>query len=463
MDSLITFAIGAAITFFFVVTYLRNLKKRDARAHEAAEKGKLFSEGPKSQHPHIDTNYCIGCATCTTVCPEGDVLAMIAGKAVIVNGHKCIGHGLCADACPVGAITMVMASPSMGADMPYLTPEHETTVPGLFIVGELGGLALIKNAVNQGRDCVDTIKVRLAKTQAALATDGVYDVLIIGAGPAGISAALRAIENKLSYITLERDEVGGTVAKYPRQKLVMTSPVEFPMYGKFKKLQLSKENLLAFWDMVLNRADFNVCTGEKVEDIKKGDAGIFTILTANNEYRARYVILALGRAGEPKKLGVKGEELPKVMYRLIEADHYINKKIIVVGGGDSAVEAAMGLGHQTGNQVTLCYRGERFSRIKERNVKRVEDCMRTGKINVLFQTNPIEFKAESVTLDVKGIRQEIPNDFVWIFAGGTPPNEFLKKIGVGFGVRDVTLEASREAKQAESSRKLLAQAAAPAH
>jgi thioredoxin reductase (NADPH) len=463
MDSLITFAIAAAVTLFFVVTYLRNLKKRDARAREAAEKGKLFSDGPKSQHPHIDTNYCIGCATCTTACPEGDVLAMIAGKAVIVNGHKCIGHGLCADACPVGAITMVMASPSMGADMPYLTPEHETTVSGLFIVGELGGLALIKNAVNQGRDCVDTISARLARNPAPRVKDGVYDVLVIGAGPAGISAALRAIENKLSYITLERDEVGGTVAKYPRQKLVMTSPVEFPMYGKFKKMQLSKENLLAFWDMVLNRADFNVCTGEKVEDIKKGEDAIFGVLTANNQYRARHVILALGRAGEPKKLGVKGEELPKVMYRLIEADHYINKKILVVGGGDSAVEAAMGLGHQAGNQVTLCYRGERFNRIKERNAKRIEDCMRKGKVKVLLQANPIEFKAESVSLDVQGIRQEIPNDFVWIFAGGTPPNEFLKKIGVGFGARDMTLEASKEAKQAESSRQSLAQAAAQTH
>ena len=161
MDTIITYAIGGIICLFFLMGYLRNLKKKEARAREAAEKGKLYSEGPKAQHPHIDTNYCIGCGTCTSVCPEGDVLAMIGGKAVIVNGHKCIGHGLCADACPVGAITMVMASPSMAADMPYLTPEYETSVPNLFIVGELGGLALIKNAVNQGRDCVDTIAARL--------------------------------------------------------------------------------------------------------------------------------------------------------------------------------------------------------------------------------------------------------------------------------------------------------------
>ena len=460
MDTLITYGIGGLICLFFLVTYLRSMKKREARAREAAEKGKLFSEGPKAQHPHIDSNYCIGCGTCTSVCPEGDVLAMIAGKAVIVNGHKCIGHGLCADACPVGAITMVMASPSMAADMPYLTPEFETTVANLFIVGELGGLALIKNAVNQGRDCVDTIVARLKANRSAKAIPGVHDLLVIGAGPAGISASLRAIENKLNYLTIERDEIGGTVAKYPRQKLVMTSPVEFPMYGKFKKMQLSKENLLAFWDMILNRADFNVSTGEKVEDVKKGEDGIFTVATVNNQYRARAVILALGRAGEPRKLGVKGEDLPKVMYRLIEADHYINKKILVIGGGDSAVEAAMGLASQSGNQVTLSYRSERFSRIKERNTKRIEDFMKSGKIRVLFNSNPVEFKPESVIIDVAGKVEEFSNDFVWIFAGGTPPNAFLKKIGVGFGARDMTLEASKEARSAEADRKELAQAAA---
>ncbi len=457
MDNLITIVIAALLCLFFLRGYLKSLKKREEEAHKAAEKGKMFSEGPKSQHPHIDVSQCIGCATCTTVCPEGDVLAMLAGKAVLVNGYKCIGHSLCAEACPVGAITMVMASPSMGADMPYMTAEYETSIENLFIIGELGGLALIKNAVNQGRECIDTL-VRRRAANPVKPAEGVYDVLIVGAGPAGISASLRAIENKLRYVTLEQDEVGGTVAKYPRQKLVMTSPVEFPMYGKFKKTELSKENLLAFWDMVLNRADFNCVTQEKVEQITKGPDGIFAVKSANNAYRTRAVILALGKTGTPRKLGVAGEELSKVMYRLIEADHYVNKKILVVGGGDSAVEAAMGLANQSGNKVTLCYRSAQFSRIKERNAKRIEDCMRNGKVEVLFETNPREFKEGSVILDVKGEQREIPNDFVWIFAGGIPPYDFLKKIGVQFGQKDITAEASKEAKKQEQERRELAKA-----
>src|ERR1700757_1306958 len=441
MDTLIAFIVAAALTLFFLRNYFKGIKERDAKARAAAEKGKLFSEGPKAQHPHIDNTYCIGCATCTTVCPEGDVLAMLGGKAVIVNGYKCIGHSLCADACPVGAITMVMASPSMGADMPTLTGEFETTVPNLFIVGELGGLALIKNAVNQGRECIDNVLDRFTAKGTARTVPDVYDVLIIGAGPAGIAASLRAIQHKLKYLTLERDEIGGTVAKYPRQKLVMTSPVEFPMYGKFKKTELSKENLLAFWDKVLHRADFKVRTGQKVENIQRGADGLFTISTQDSTYRSHAVILALGRTGTPRKLGVKGEDLSKVMYRLIEADHYVNKRIMVVGGGDSAVEAAMGLGYQVGNQVTLSYRKEAFSRIKDRNAQRIEESIRKGKVKVIFNSNPVEFKKDSVILDVNGKQQEIPNDFVWIFAGGEPPTAFLKKVGVGFGEHDLTSTA----------------------
>lgn len=452
MDTFGAFIIAALVLSFFVWRYWSGLKKSAAEASESAQKGKLRSDGPMSQHPQIDVSNCIGCAACTSVCPEGDVLAMIGGKAAIINGYKCIGHSLCADACPVGAITMVLAKPGMGADMPYLTPEYETNVPNLFIAGELGGLALIKNAITQGRACVDAIASRLSPAVSSLAANEpgaeVYDVLIVGAGPAGISASLRAIEQKLKYITLESGEIGGTVAKYPRQKLVMTSPVEFPIYGKFKKTELSKEALLAFWQQVLQRADFRCRTGEKVENIQRDDAGLFTVTSTKASYFARAVILALGKTGTPRKLGVPGEDLPKAMYRLIEADHYVNKKILVIGGGDSAVEAAMGLAHQVGNQVTLSYRQEAFSRIKERNAKRVAECIRDKKLNVIFNSAPVEFKSDSVVLGVSGTNQQIPNDFVWIFAGGEPPTAFLKKIGISFGAKDLTSIASNEAKQA---------------
>lgn len=400
--------------------------------------GTALSDGPKAQHPRISADACIGCGGCVSVCPEGDVLALVNGKATIVNGHKCIGHGLCAEECPVGAITMVMAKPSSGADVPMISEVYETSVENLFIVGELGGLALIKNAVNQGRDCVDAIVQRIVSGHPALNGAQLWDVVIVGAGPAGISASLRAAEHRLKALTLERESVGGTVSKYPRQKLVMTSPVEFPLHGRFSKTTLSKEELLRFWEKILQRTDLNIQTGESVERIEKEDGGIFRVCTQKSEYRSRAVVLALGRAGTPRKLGVKGEDLPHVLYRLIEADHYTGKNILIVGGGDSAVEAAMGLAHQTGNKVTLSYRRNEFSRLKDRNAKRIQEHIASRKIEVLFNSMPTEFRAGSVLIEVDGQIKEIPNDFVWIFAGGTPPSEFLKSVGVAFGAVNST-------------------------
>lgn len=448
MNNFVGLAIAAIITLFFVRRYLKEEKTKEIRANEAKKKGTLRSDGPQSQHPHIDTQYCIGCATCTTVCPEGDVLAMLGGQAVIVNGYKCIGHSLCAEVCPVGAITMVMASPSIGADLPQLTPEYETSVSNMFIVGELGGLALIKNAINQGRDCVDVISTRASGLRKGKSSSDVLDLLVVGAGPGGISASLRAIEKRLNYLTVDEGEVGGTVSKYPRQKLVLTSPVELPIYGKFKKTELSKEDLLAIWNEILKKTDFKFRKAEKVDDIKKGENGVFTVTTTKGQHRALAVILALGKGGIPRKLGVKGEELPKVMYRLIEADHYVNKKILVVGGGDSAIEAAMGLANQVGNKVTLSYRKECFTRLKYRNEKRIQECIQKGKLTVIFNSTPVEFKESSVLLEVNGNTQELPNDYAWVFAGGEPPTAFLKKVGVRVGLRDMTAEGSSEAKQA---------------
>jgi putative YpdA family bacillithiol system oxidoreductase len=447
MESTPMYIAFALVLLVSIVRHVRRTNRKEAAARAAAERGRLHSDGPRAQHPHIDASHCIGCGACVDVCPEGDVLAVIAGKAAIVNGHKCIGHGLCAEACPVGAITIVMASPSVGADMPQLTREHETTVPNLFIVGELGGLALIKNAVNEGRECVDTIAGRLLGIKRGRTLPGVQDVCIVGAGPGGISASLRAIERKLKYVTLEQDEFGGTVAKYPRQKIVLTSPVEFPMHGKFNKLKISKEEMLAFWAKIHGQAGLKVNTHEKVETIHKDADGAFTIETAKAHYRAWTVILALGRRGTPRKLDIPGEELGKVMYGLIEAEAYTDAKILVVGGGDSAVEAAMGLAHQRGNRVTLSYRKDAFSRIKDRNEQKVKEYVKSRKLEVIFNSQPVEIRERVVRLDVAGAVRELPNDYVWVFAGGTPPREFLEKCGVQVGPRDLTKEAGAEAKR----------------
>jgi putative YpdA family bacillithiol system oxidoreductase len=445
MDNLVLDLALGLVLVLAIVKHLWRTEKRERAARISAQHA-VVTDGPRAQHPHIDVSWCIGCGACVTACPEYDVLAVLGGKAALVNGAKCIGHGLCADACPVGAIEIVMAPPSMTADLPALSPEYESTVPNLFVAGELGGLALIKNAVNQGRDCIDLIARRvpgLRRTRVG----GVVDVCIVGAGPAGLSASLRAVEKKLSYVTLEAEEFGGTVAKYPRQKLVMTSPVEFPLHGKFNKLEVGKEELLAFWQKAARKAGLVINTQERVDGIRLEPDGAFTIETVKGRYRALTVVVAIGRRGTPRKLGIPGEELPKVMYSLIDAEAYENKRILVVGGGDSAVEAAMGLAHQGGNKVTLSYRKDVFSRLKERNDKRIREYMKKGQLQVIFNSEPEEIREGSVVLKIQGGKRELPNDYVFVFAGGTPPNAFLEQIGVQLGNQDLSEMASQEARE----------------
>jgi len=437
MESVYTIVIFAALLLVIAVPYWRRvqLHKSDAaKKFEKHAKDGLLT--PVTLHPHIDQTDCIGCASCVSVCPE-DVLGIVGGRATIINGVKCVGHTLCADVCPVGAITMGFGVPRQGMEIPYYTVSYESNVKGLYIVGELSGVGLIKNAISQAIVAVEDTVKRGSKRPA----DG-YDVVIVGAGPAGIAGALACQAKGLRYIVLEQDEIGGTVLHYPRQKLVLTSPVELPLYGKLKVSEITKEELLTLWKTIVGRFNLNVATHQKVDSVTKAGE-TFATTAQSKTFVSSTVMLAVGRRGSPRKLGVPGEGLPKVMYRLIEAETYRQKKALVVGGGDSAVEAAVALARQPGNTVTLSYRREDFVRLKEKNEQHVKECINAGKIKAVFNSNVREITpSEVIVQEGEKILHNLPNDYVFVFAGGELPSALLKKIGVQLRTEATEIKAA---------------------
>jgi thioredoxin reductase len=371
---------------------------------------------------------CIGCGSCVEACPEGDVLGVVFGRAMVINGQRCVGHGYCEVACPVGAIKVGLGDIKTRPDIPLTNEHNETNVPGIYIAGELAGLSLIRNAIEQGQKVVE----RITELGIRSGDSSTYDVIIVGAGPAGLSAALTAIKHNMRYIAFDRQEPGGTILQYPRQKLVMTQPVEIPLFGQLKKEEYSKEYLLELWRGITERFNVNVRCGEKVERIVRSN-NHFDVETIKGIYRARNVILAMGRRGTPRKLGVPGEELPKTLYQLVDAQSYQNKSLLVVGGGDSAVESAIGLARQPGNKVTISYRQTKFARVKLKNEKRINEQIAQKKVRPIFNSNVTEIKEKTVVITIGEDILEIPNDHVFIFAGGETPFKMLTEMGVAFG------------------------------
>jgi thioredoxin reductase (NADPH) len=423
---LITIVVILIIFIPYYRNFRRNLNKDRERRDEAV---RLGADRPIAQFPQIDKFACIGCGACVAACPEGDVLGIVAGKATVINGLKCVGHGRCAEACPVEGITVGLGDISKRDDIPFMTEHQETNISGVFIAGELGGLALIRNAIEQGRRVVDYITAQKIKSSE----NGIPDILIIGAGPAGLSAALQAKSKGLYFKIIDQEDAGGTILQYPRKKLVMTKPVEIPLYGALTKPEYTKEELLEIWQDAIRKFELKLEKNEKVLDIKREDNRI-TVITSKNRHQGQSVVLALGRRGSPRKLNIPGEHLPKVMYKLMDAESYQDDKILVVGGGDSAIEAAMGLARQKLNEVTLSYRKDSFFRIKKRNEERINKMIADKKINVIFNSNILEIKENSVRLSIEDHTEEIENGFVFIFAGGEPPFGLLKKIGIQFGL-----------------------------
>jgi thioredoxin reductase len=297
---------------------------------------------------------------------------------------------------------------------------------GIYIAGELGGMGLIKNSAEQGIQSIQNIsKSRKPKV------NNVLDVLIVGAGPAGIAASLEAKKLKLSFETLEQESLGGTVFNFPREKIVMTHPMELPLKGKVKLTNTSKDELLNLWNSILTEHNITVQENTKVEKIVPLDGDIFKVITnSDKEYLCYNVLLAIGRRGTPRKLNIPGEELQKVAYRLIEVEKIQNKNVLVVGGGDSAVESAMLLMSQ--NNVTLSYRSDQFARIKTLNREKINKAIAEKKLNVLFNSNPLTITNDAVIISRLNTKEEIiiDNDLVYIFAGGELPTAFLESVGV---------------------------------
>jgi thioredoxin reductase (NADPH) len=405
--------------------YLRSLGKTTAKTEEkialAQEEG---VHEPVSLHPVINPDMCINSGACMIACPEKDILGIKNGRATLINASNCVGHGACFHACPVEAITLVIGTEKRGVDLPHVTQEFETNVPGIFIAGELGGMGLIKNAVEQGQQAVNSI-VKSGMHKA----NGYYDLVIIGAGPAGISASLTAKKHGLSFLTVEQDSLGGTVFTFPRTKLVMTAPMDLPLHGKVKLFNTSKSELLSLWTEVLGKNAITIKELTKIEQITNDGRGFVLETNTGEQIKAISVLLAIGRRGTPRKLGVPGEGLEKVAYRLLEPELISGEKILVVGGGDSAVESAMLLMEQ--NEVILSYRQDTFARIKVKNREFIQHAIEQKKLQVMFSSNVKEIEPEHVLLKTaEGKEQRLANDRVYIFAGGELPTQFLEKAGV---------------------------------
>jgi len=422
-DSVVYVAVAAVCAVIFGGYLLRH-RRSAVRARRKLEEQRHFGAGePVTLHPSIDPNRCISIGACVSACPEGEILGIVDGRAELLDPTKCIGHGACAAACPVDAITLVFGTATRGVDIPVVRPTFETNVEGIYIAGELGGMGLIRNAVTQGRQAVENLAQRRSNDRS------VYDVAIIGAGPAGLSATLQAEKEGLRYVTIDQDDIGGTLLSYPRQKLVMTQPMEIPLYGRFNRREVRKEELLELWRDILEKTGVCVNTRERLESVARPN-GYFEVTTTKDRYAAKNILLAIGRRGTPRKLGVPGEDLPSVTYKLIEPEQYLGKRVLVVGGGDSAVEAAVTLGEQPGTTVTLSYRRDALSRVKPDNRRRVEEAVERGRVDARFRSAVREIRRDAVVLEQDGAPLELDNDYTLVFVGGELPTPFLKTLGV---------------------------------
>jgi thioredoxin reductase/ferredoxin len=411
--------------------------KTSAPAATAAPSG-----GPL--HALVRADVCVGCGTCVAACPEPGALSM-QGRLAVVNRDACVAHGECVAACPVGAILMTTGEAVHRVDVPDIGAGFQSNVPGIYIVGELGGRGLIKNAINEGALAIEHLSRELPAPDRRESGDaGLLDVVIVGSGPAGLSAGLSAEVAGLSYVVLEQGDLAESIRKYPRHKILLSETSRVPVYGRLWVGNASKETLLSVWEAIIAENGLKILTGRRVEEIVCAQDA-FLVRAGQETVRARRVILAMGRRGTPRRLGVPGEQRVNVFYDVVEMEAFRERRVVVVGGGDSAAESALGLANQSGTTVHLVHRGERFERMQPSLQAKLQRAVADGRVALVLRARVREIREDVVALDSGDRELQIPYDDVIVRVGGEAPTHMLESLGVRIVRKDIPVPSAEEA------------------
>ncbi len=418
---------GVAVLVMAVFTML------SARKHHRAMVAPATTVGPRILVHDINDDRCTGCDACVAVCPT-NVLDLVANKSRVLRFQDCIQCEACMFACPTEALVMFPeGSTPPPLKIPEIDENFQTAVPGQYLIGEVAGKPLVKNAANLGRSVIEHMLSTGLRTGAIGRGETTYDVAIVGSGPGGLSAALSCIQHGLSYVVLEKEqEIASTIARYPKGKLVMAEPYDTDNLSLLPVFDSAKEELIPIWRELLDRVGVKVRQGESVESVQRGGDGAFDIRTTVGAFRAQRVVMSIGTRGKPRTLQVQGENLPKVCSLLEDPDEWRGRSVLVVGGGDSACEAALALA-DSGAKVTISYRGKGFNRAAPKNKQTIEAYASEGRIKAKLGSQVLGFEPESVTLALAdGTQKRYANDAAFVLIGADPPVQWLEKMGIRF-------------------------------
>lgn len=409
------------------------LRRRPPRTTELPQHAVLPSKVVRL--PQINTNTCIGCHACVDACPY-DVLEVHNYVAQVVRPDDCCGLTLCEQRCPNGSLVITDGDPI--EDRPHMSNDLQSIdSPGVYLAGDLTGLPLIRNAINQGAHVVRTIAASIGPRRGG----SMLDLVIIGAGPAGMSAALEAKRQGLRHCVLEQGSVAESIRSFPRGKLVFDQPLGLPLIGDLWLQKATKEELLAKWLRIVHTEQIAVYEGHRVLGVERVSGGppsghlVVRYLSPDGQPMAletRRVLLAFGRRGSPRKLSVEIPDaaLSHVHYSLADARSFANQRVLVLGLGDVAMEAAIALAKQPGTQVSVSYRGDDFKRGKTRNIAEVKRLAAAGRIRLLFGTEVGSVEPGRVTLISPEGPIAIDCDAAFVMIGTIAPWQFLEACGV---------------------------------